>query len=108
MSLLREQCKVRRLDAVPRVFNEITHDGNEQYLTEPFAEELRVREGNRVRRALKRAAFACGKTLQDYCWDDIARCHNARGTLGQSVQSWGSAILVSWMSGFCATTSAWC
>ncbi|MGI6610784.1 MAG: hypothetical protein ACOX4G_09780 [Limnochordia bacterium] len=108
MSLLREQCKVRRLDAVPRVFNEITHDGNEQYLTELFAEELRVREGNRVRRALKRAAFACGKTLQDYCWDDIALPQRQKNTrpIHPEPGKCDFYVLDEW--GFCATTSAWC
>lgn len=71
-SLLREQCKALRLGAVPRVFNEITHDENEQYLTELFAAELRAREENRIRRTLKRAAFPQTKTLQGFCWDDIA------------------------------------
>jgi hypothetical protein len=32
MSLLREQCKVLRLGAVPRVFNEIIHDGTSSTL----------------------------------------------------------------------------
>jgi len=55
--LLEEQCKALKLGSVSRVYTQIDFESREQFLTDLFAEELKIREDNRNRRRLKRAGF---------------------------------------------------
>lgn len=70
-SLLQEQCKALKLGSVSRVYTQIDFESREQFLTDLFAEELKIREDNRNRRRLKRAGFPQTKTLEEFSWDNI-------------------------------------
>jgi DNA replication protein DnaC len=69
--LLEEQCKALKLGSVSRVYTQIDFESREQFLTDLFAEELKIREDNRNRRRLKRAGFPQTKTLEEFSWDNI-------------------------------------
>ncbi len=70
-SLLQEQCKALKLGSVSRIYTQIAFESSEQFLTDLFAEELKIREDNRNRRRLKRAGFPQTKTLEEFSWENI-------------------------------------
>ena len=70
-SLLQEQCKALKLGSVSRIHTQIAFGSREQFLTDLFAEELKIREDNRNRRRLKRAGFPQTKTLEEFSWENI-------------------------------------
>ncbi|MEA4883002.1 MAG: ATP-binding protein [Clostridia bacterium] len=70
-ALLQEQCKALKLGSVSRIHTQIAFENREQFLTDLFAEELKIREENRNRRRLKRAGFPQTKTLEEFSWESI-------------------------------------
>jgi DNA replication protein DnaC len=70
-STLNEQCKVLKLGTVPRIYVRVAYSNNEQFPTELFAEELKAREENRIRRVLHRAAFPQTKNLDSFEWTGV-------------------------------------
>lgn len=65
-TLLQEQCKTLRFGSVSRIHMQIAFENGEQFLTDLFAKESRIREDNRNRRRLKRAGFAQTRTPEEF------------------------------------------
>lgn len=70
-SLLTGQCKALKLGSVSRIYSQIAFETREQFLTDLFAQELRIREDNRNRRRLRKAGFPRAKSLEEFSWQNV-------------------------------------
>jgi DNA replication protein DnaC len=68
---LPQQCKALKLANVPFYYHEVPFNEPEQYLTDLFAEELRLRRAKKVDNLIKKAGFPNSKSLEDFDWSPV-------------------------------------
>lgn len=68
---LPQQCKALKLANVPCFYREVPFDDPEQYLTDLFSEELRLRQAKKVDTLIKKAGFPNSKSLEDFDWSPV-------------------------------------
>lgn len=68
---LQQQCKALRLANVPCLYHEVPFNEPEQYLTDLFAEELKIRRAKKIDNLIKKAGFPNSKSLEDFDWSPV-------------------------------------
>ncbi len=68
---LPQQCKALRLANVPCFYREVPFNEPEQYLTDLFSEELRLRQAKKVDNLIKKAGLPNSKSLEDFDWSPV-------------------------------------